>query len=327
MRKTVFINRSFVQYVVLILIIGFTGCEKSYDDPPVFKIEGLTTENYPRVDGSTSTEPLQMLIACKLFGIGYDWRYFPFSVNYSHRLVPLCESNPDLCKFLSERIRHSGTHSAFENLINNHTDLILVARMASTDERDLAKRMGVELIETPIALDALVFLNHVDNPVRSLTTQEIQNIYMGNISFWSDVGGGNTRINPYRREANSGSQELMDELVMKDLKMSDFPNMMMIYGMMGLINAIQYDPDGLGYSVYYYTQYMTRNEKVKHLKVDGYFPDSNSIKSRDYRYIANVYAVIRKNLQTNSEAYRLYDLLLKRAGQKVIEESGYVPFY
>lgn len=109
--------------------------------------------------------------------------------------------------------------------------------------------------------------------------------------------------------------------------MSDFPNMMMIYGMMGLINAIQYDPDGLGYSVYYYTQYMTRNEKVKHLKVDGYFPDSNSIKSRDYRYIANVYAVIRKNLQTNSEAYRLYDLLLKRAGQKVIEESGYVPFY
>lgn len=318
--------RRFGLYIGLILIISFLGCEKNNDDPPVFKIEGLTTENYPRVDGSTSTEPLQILIACKLFGIGYDWRYYPFSVNYSHRIVPSCESNPDLCKFLSERIRHSGTHSAFENLINNHTDLILVARMASRDERDLANRMGIELIETPVALDALVFLNNIDNPVRNLTTPEIIDIYMGKISNWSDVGGGNTRINPYRREANSGSQELMDELVMKNLEMPMFPEMI-VFGMMGLINRIEYDPDGLGYSVYYYTQYMTRNEYVKQLKVDGYFPDSNSIKSRDYRYTANVYAVIRKDLQKTSEAYRLYDMLLKNAGQKVIEESGYVPFY
>lgn len=319
------LNWGFGLYAGLILIIVLISCEKSYD-PPVFEIEDLTTENYPRVDGSTSTEPLQILIACKLFGIGYDWRYYPFSVNYSHRIVPSCESNPDLCKFLSERIRHSGTHSAFENLINNHTDLILVARMASRDERDLANRKGVELIETPVALDALVFLNNIDNPVRNLKTPEIIDIYMGKISNWSDVGGGNTRINPYRREANSGSQELMDELVMKNLEMPMFPEMI-VFGMMGLINRIEYDPDGLGYSVYYYTQYMTRNENVKQLKVDGYYPDSNSIKTRDYRYTANVYAVIRKDLQKTSEAYRLYDMLLKNAGQKVIEESGYVPFY
>lgn len=319
------LNWSFGLYTGLILIIGLISCEKSYD-PPVFKIEGLTTENFPRVDGSTSTEPLQILIACKLFGIGYDWRYYPFSINYSHRIVPSCESNPDLCKFLSERIRHSGTHTAFENLINNHTDLILVARMASRDERDLANRKGVELIETPVALDALVFLNNIDNPVRNLTTPEIIDIYMGKISNWSDVGGGNTRINPYRREANSGSQELMDELVMKNFEMPMFPEMI-VFGMMGLINRIEYDPDGLGYSVYYYTQYMTRNEYVKQLKVDGYYPDSNSIKTRDYKYTANVYAVIRKDLQKTSEAYRLYDMLLKNAGQKVIEESGYVPFY
>lgn len=318
--------RKFGLYIGLILIISSIGCEKNNDDSPVFQIENLNTDNYPRVDGSTSTEPLQMLIACKLFGIGYDWRYYPFSVNYSHRLVPSCESNPDLCKFLNERIRHSGTHSAFESLINNHTDLILVARMASNDERDLADSLGVELIETPVALDALVFLNHNDNPVRNLTTPEILDIYMGKISNWSDVGGGNTRINPYRREANSGSQELMDELVMKNLEMPRFPEMI-VYGMMGLINRIEYDPDGLGYSVYYYTQYMTRNENVKQLKVDGYYPDSNSIKTRDYKYTASVYAVIRKDLQRTSEAYRLYELLLKSSGQKVIAESGYVPYY
>lgn len=240
--------------------------------------------------------------------------------------MPSCESKPNVCKYITERIHHSGTHSAFENLINKNVDLILVARTASADELDLADNLGVELIETPIAVDALVFINNIHNPVSSLSTTEIQNIYTGNTKYWSDVGGANTTINPYRREPNSGSQELMDLLVMKDLEMLDFPDMI-IYGMMGLINAIEYDHEGLGYSVNYYTQYMVRSDSIKRLTVDGNYPDYNSIKNRKYPYTANVYAVIRKDLDENSEAHQLYYLLLMASGQHVIKESGYVPYY
>ena len=37
----------------------------------LFEIDGLTVDNYPRVDVSSSTQPLNTLIACKLLG----WRY------------------------------------------------------------------------------------------------------------------------------------------------------------------------------------------------------------------------------------------------------------
>jgi phosphate transport system substrate-binding protein len=326
MRKIRFLYSSFSFYIGLILIISSISCDKSSDDDsPVFQIEDLKADNYPKVDGSTSTEPLQVLIACKLLDIGYAWVYSPLW-SYNYRLMPSCESKPDVCKFITERIRHSGTHSAFVNLINKYADIILVARTASTDELDLAESLGVELIEVPVALDALVFINNIKNPVNSLTTKAIQDIYMGKTNNWSDLGGADTKINPYRRDPNSGSQELMEFMVMKDLEMLDLPDMM-IQGMMGLINAIEYDPVGLGYSVNYYTQYMIRSDSVKRLTIDGNYPDYNSIKNRDYAYTAKVYAVICKDLKTTSEAYKLYDLLLKASGQDVIKESGYVPYY
>ena len=41
----------------------------SYPYPDV----GIKVDNYPRVDGSTSTQPLQMILACKLFGVRPEW--------------------------------------------------------------------------------------------------------------------------------------------------------------------------------------------------------------------------------------------------------------
>jgi ABC-type phosphate transport system substrate-binding protein len=52
-----------------------------------------------------------------------------------------------------------------------------------------------------------------------LTTNQIQDFYTGNITRWNEAGGTNTEIYPYTREPNSGSQELMLSLVMKDLQM------------------------------------------------------------------------------------------------------------
>lgn len=58
--------------LVLSAMVVFAGCHKDVkeeDDEPVIK----ELENYPRVDGSTSTAPLNTLIACKLLGIDYEW--------------------------------------------------------------------------------------------------------------------------------------------------------------------------------------------------------------------------------------------------------------
>ena len=316
----------------LVYIMGFfallslTSCDSDDDISPDFYIDNLTMDNYPKVDGSTSAEPLQVLIACRLLEVDYSWVYLSFWYNYPYHLMPSCDIKPDIGRFITEHIHHFGTHSSYKNLIHKNADLIITARTASDEELHLADSLGINLVEIPIALDAFVFLANINNPVNSLSTKEIQDIYTGNITHWNEVGGTNTEIRPYQRNPNSGSQELMESLVMKDLTMLDLPDMIMM-GMMGMINQIEYDREGLGYSVNYYTQNMVRSDSINLLAVDGVYPDYNSLKSKEYSYTTDVYVVIREDLDKSSTAYKLHELLITPSGQSVIEESGYIPYY
>jgi phosphate transport system substrate-binding protein len=50
------------------------------------------------------------------------------------------------------------------------------------------------------------------------------------------------------------------------------------------------------------------------------------IKNKNYPFVANVYVSIRSDLDKNSMAYKLYELLQKKSSKEVIEESGYVAY-
>lgn len=72
---------------------------------------------------------------------------------------------------------------------------------------------------------------------------------------------------------------------------------------------------------------MAPNDSLKLLAVNGIFPEYNTLKKKQYIYTTDVYTVIRENLDSISNAYKLYQWLLTYKGQKVIEESGYIPYY
>jgi len=311
----------------VLLILSASGCKIEHDiDPEEFYIPGLTMDNYPIIDGSTSTEPLHTVLACELFGISYTWIAHPWDFEYPYHVWPSADENHIVARFLNNRAtNHTGTHQSYVNLLNGYADLILVARTASADELHMADSLDILLLEAPIALDALIFLINLQNPANNLTTEQIKDIYAGRITSWSEVGGEYVKLNAYTRERNSGSQELMESLMMKGLTMHEFPDMM-IMGMMGLINRIESDQLGLGYSVNYYTRYMIRSEYIKIIDVDGNAPDNFNIRSRKYGYTAEVYAVVRDDLDKNSIAYKIFELLQKPSGQRVVEKSGYVPF-
>ena len=67
----------------------------------------------------------------------------------------------------------------------------------SDKQRELFEKEGKELIMVPLGMEAFVFFVNSENPVESLTTQQIQDIYSGNITNWKDVGGKDV----YKRQA------------------------------------------------------------------------------------------------------------------------------
>ena len=325
----------FLSVLISCTTIICTSCDKESkivveepEEPKILGIEDISFENYPTVDVSTSTAPLNYIIAGKLLGIEYEWLSSP--TGYDVRFKNM-EELPDS---FTIKFRLNQTHGAIMFLIDNYTDIIIVARKMSPDEKNYAQEEGASLIETPIALDALDFIVNLQNTVNSLTVQQIQDIYLGNITNWKDVGGADEDIIPFIRNANSGSQEMMNEFVMNNAGMPDwdvsYADDMALSSMSAVYEELRANPNAICFTPHYYKEYMIRDawgtdDFLKTLAINGIMPDKASIKNDTYPFVAPVYVSIRSDLEENTMAYNLYQWLQTKSGKDAIEESGYVP--
>lgn len=285
-------------------------CSKEFDIAKNTKlIEGLvgfyqslyTKTDFPKIDGSTATYPLSMEMGKELLGLD-DTGVKGF-------------------------ITHNTTHNAYVNLINKKADIIFVTK-PSKEELDLAKKNGVELDVIPICKEGFVFLTNINNPVKTLTSKQIRDIYQGKITNWKEVGGDDAAIIPYQREPNSGSQTLMESVVMNGITLTEPPKEHIVIGMGDLIDRVadfSNAKNSLGYSVYYYASQMYKSRDVKFLAIDNVEPGKQSIKEGKYPFIVNYYAVLRKDESDSSNARKLLKWLLSSEGQNIVDKSGLVP--
>jgi ABC-type phosphate transport system, periplasmic component len=327
-------NRFALITVLALSALGIcTGCDKEISTKSPY-IEGLAIDNYPIIDGSTSTLPLNTVIACELLGLNYQWQENQIkNESKMWSIEPQIKGN--LRRKFDRVVRSSQTHNSYINLIDREADIVLTARTMSPDEKKYAEARGVTLIETPIALDAFIFIVNPQNPIQTLTTEEIQSIYTGKVTDWREFGWSlalpgeySLPIYPYVRNPNSGSQELMDLLVMKDLEyFMGLPvyEETLVFTMMGLLDEVAGNSLAIGYTVYYYNEQIVRaGERLKTIGVDGVHPNKQTISDRSYPYAAEVYAVVRSDTDTSSMTYKIYQWLQTDAGKQVINKSGYL---
>lgn len=313
----------------LLAYILMVSCEKipSTESP---YIEGLSINNYPVIDGSTSTLPLNTVIACELLGLKYQWKEEIKDKASTWFMKPNIDGG--LKSKFNNVVRSSQTHNSIINLIDGKADLVLSARTMSPDEKKHATSKGVTVIETPIALDAFVFIVHPANPIKSLKIKNIQDIYTGKKTDWTNFGveiyPDNSTIAPYIRNQNSGSQELMDMLVMKDLEYyTNLPiyNERLVFTMVSMIDEIAINPLAIGYTVYYYNEQIIRpGSRLKTIGIEGVQPSKQTIGNRSYPLTTEVYAIIRSDTDRSSMTYKIYEWLQTENGKQVIGKSGYI---
>ena len=231
----------------------------------------LTRDNFPRLDGSTSTAPLGRAIASVLLG----------------------ESEDDV----ADLIHFSRTSESFRQLMQGNSDLLIVAEPSPNvlDELDAA---GFEIQMEPFANDGLVFVVNADNPVDSLTVEQLRDIYTGKITNWKEVGGDDLEIAPFQRNAESGSQVLMEKLVMDGQAMMEPPEGYML-SEMGMASGL------------------------KILRVDGVNPSADAIRSGEYPLRNPYYVAMAANTPDDDLTSILYHWILSQEGQKLVDQMGY----
>ncbi|MDR0544010.1 MAG: substrate-binding domain-containing protein [Odoribacteraceae bacterium] len=316
----------FVLIVALAVAIAGVSCDKGDREEETFAgIEAISFENYPKVDGSTSSSVLNMMVACRLLNLPHEWVEPGIVTEWT--LHPKYSEIPgERWRFFEERVKTSQTHGAFVNLIDGNAELILTHRTISPDERARADSLGVALIETPVAVDAFVFVVNKENSVRSLAVDQVRKIYAAGITRWSEVGGSDAAIKVFTRPRNSGSEEVLRELVMKDLEPAIFPEsgiggMSQVFGeVLGNRNAICYT-----FNNYKNLQARVPDSEVPKIAINGVFPDEQTIKSGAYPFISKVHVAIRSDLDRHSMAYKLYEWLQSAAAHSTIAACGFLP--
>lgn len=275
----------------------------------IAKSSVISEQEMAIIDGSTATIP----ITAELFRQFYD-----FDDSHVNR---------------NGVVYHSTTHSAYMNLINReykasatHQTSLIFVTPPSEEEKQYAEKYNVELDLTPIAKDGFVFITHKNNPVETLTVEQIQDIYTGKITNWKQVGGEDLEIKAYQREQNSGSQTAMEQMVMQGKKLLSPINAKVHFGMGRLVDAVaeyQNGPASIGYTYYYYINNLYKNENIKVINIDGVAPTNDNLISGAYPFSTSYYAVMRKDEPQNSSARILRDYLLTPEGQELVAMAGY----
>ncbi|MDO5133498.1 MAG: substrate-binding domain-containing protein [Eubacteriales bacterium] len=267
----------------------------SYADCP-----SIPAEEYPRVDGSTATLPL------------------------SYALYQAATGEDE--EAAMEAIKHNKTDSSYYQLTYGNCDLVLAYEPSENTRKNIEEKASLQM--KPIGRDALVFMINASNPVKSLTEAQIQAVYTGEITNWKELGGNDEEIVAFQRGQNSGSQTLMEKLVMDGIPMAKAPSYHYISSMGELLDKVSsYNNQGnaIGYSVYFYARNMYSVPGLEFLSVEGVTPSNDTIRDGSYPYVNEFYAVIRDDEAADSPARLLFDWLTDEGGQELIADTGYVP--
>lgn len=265
--------------------VPFTGSENVYSAEGVTKLEG----DIPVIDGAAALLPIYA---------GFVQSIYPeSSVIYNGEDYDA-----------SSAMHYTNTRGAYKDIVDGNADIIICAQ-PSDEQLQYAKDNGVELEMVPIGSDAFVFIVNDSNPVNNITIEQIRGIYSGEIKNWKELGGKDIPIAAMRRNKNSGSQTALEKL-MGDTPIK--PDYTTLFG------------SPIGFSFRYYVTGMLGEGGVKILTINGIAPTAETIADGSYPVAGNIYAIYRKG-ETNENVQKAIDFMLSPEGQKIVEQSGYIP--
>ncbi|MCH5191087.1 MAG: substrate-binding domain-containing protein [Oscillospiraceae bacterium] len=245
------------------------------------------TEDLPVIDGAAALYPV-------------------FSA-FVNAVYPKTSCSFDGENFTPESVlQYTNTRGAYKAVVDGTADIVFCA-YPSEDQLAYAKEQGAQLELVPIGYEAFVFIVNKENPVDSLTVEQVKGIYSGKYKNWSEVGGENTPIAALQRNEGSGSQTAM-------LSFMDGEEIKAKNSVFGR---------AIGFSFRFYVEGIVEDGNIKMLSLDGVYPNAENIRNKTYPIVSEFYAVYRKD-NDNKNVPILIDWMLSEEGQKIIEESGYV---
>ncbi len=216
-----------------------------------------------------------------------------------------------------------GSGTGIAALLNGTTDVCMASRTMKAQELDLAKQQGLVPAEHDVARDGIAVVVHPDNPVKELTLDQLRQLYNGTLTRWSEVGGPDQPVQLLSRESSSGTYVFFNEHV---LKKDDFAaNARLMPSTAAIVQAVEQDAWSIGYVGLGYLE----GDAVRPIALKpsadapGVLPSVETVQRGDYALARPLHLYTPG--APGALARDFIAFALSQEGQRIVQESGYVP--
>lgn len=167
-----------------------------------------------------------------------------------------------------------------------------------------------------VARDGIAIAVHRDVPVDALTLDQVRDIFAGNITRWSEVGGPDEAIVAVSREEGSGTRSAFEEMVMGDAVIGEMAILQPSNG--SVRTTVATTPFSVGYLSFGYL-----DDSTKSLLIDGAAPTPENANNGSYTVVRPL------NMLTSGAPEGLVadwlDFIFSAEGQAIVAAEGFIP--
>ncbi|MGF1445566.1 MAG: substrate-binding domain-containing protein [Pikeienuella sp.] len=248
---------------------------------------------------------------------------------------PGAEENESLLRIVHETgedlatidLRAHGSGTSFPALAQGQADIGMASRPIKEDEVVLLNDAGLPdprdtAQENVVALDGLIILTHQDNPIRSITMSEIAQVFSGQITNWSQLGGLDREITVYSRDAKSGTFDTFKSLVLSPNGVNLSEDAFLYEDSNQLSDDVAADISGIGFVGFAYA----RAARVLPIRLECglvSFPTTFAIKAEEYPLARRLYLYTAPEM-SNVHSENLLDFALSQGAAPYVEEAGFI---
>lgn len=214
-------------------------------------------------------------------------------------------------------IAAEGSTTGISAIIDGTADIGMSSRRAKPAEVAAASGKGKNMKPTVVAYDGMAVIVNSASPIKALTKKQVEQIFTGDVTDWSAVGGSGGKISIYTRNTSSGTYSDWKELAMKKRDYAGSSQKMA--GNEQIAAEVGKNPNGVGYVGIAYT----KASGVKVVPIDGVVPSQQTVLAKTYPYARPTFYYT--NGEPSGLAKEFLDFTIGPGGQKIVAQVGFVP--
>jgi phosphate transport system substrate-binding protein len=214
-------------------------------------------------------------------------------------------------------IAAEGSTTGIAAIIDGTAEIGMSSRRAKSSEVGTATSKGKHMKPTIIAYDGLGVIVNASNPIKGLTKKQVEQIFTGDVTDWSAVGGSGGKISIYTRNTSSGTYSDWKELAMKKRDYAGGSQKMA--GHEQIAAEVGKNPNGIGYVGLAYM----KAGGIKVVSIDGQMPSQQAVIAKTWPYARPTFYYT--NGEPSGVAKEFVDFTVGPGGQKIVDRVGFVP--